>query len=336
MRAAVIGGGFAGLSFARSFPGDVTVYNVGVSGTAGAVSLPAVKAFKLQEFFPEECVLYKARSVKVDAYGSVLERSFKDPVSYVMDVKGMLAKMAEGLRVEERRIRPGDVPGLLEANDLVVGADGVFSSVRSYLGVPPPGGDDLHVGVQVDVKVPNPEDYADVEVHFNELSPKGYVWSFRIGEREFRAGFGVPAYLKVGLADRLNEVLKFLFKKGYATTGRPFGGFIPTSKPLEGLRYGRIHLVGDSAGMCDPLTGGGMVYALAAGRALAENDVKALRGIQGFLADRYLLKGKILAFKPGDWRRLVGLADKLPISPPLLTPSRVSGLAWRLLSRCLP
>lgn len=328
-KAVVIGGGFAGLSFARSFPGEVVVYNVGISNTAGAVSLPSIKSFNLQECFPEDVILYKARSVKISAYEKEFVKDFREPIAYVVDTKRTLSKLAEGLNVVEKRIRIKDVSDFLSKYDLVVGADGVFSTVGKCLEIPIPKGDDLHVGVQADVKVADPDKYSDVEVYVNDLAPKGYVWNFRIGDREFRAGFGVPVDSRINLIERLNEVLKFLFGTQYSFVRKPFGGFIPTSGPLINWRFRKIVLIGDAAGFCDPLTGGGIVYALSVGRALARNDVKSIEKIRKFLLDRYELKRKILILRPEEWRKLVELAAKIRISP--LTPKRISSIVWRFL-----
>ena len=331
MKVAVVGGGFSGLAFARKFR-DCEVFNMGFTGTTGALSIPTIHEYNCEEFLRDEFVLWRFRSIKVDFFGEVIEEDFDRDVGLITDVKGMIDFLKEGVNYINKHITLNDFAEIVKKYDYVVSAGGVFSVGNKYLGLKHPERDDLHIGVQVDVK--SRDEKRDVEVYVNELAPKGYVWCMRIDDDKYRVGFGVPKYLGINLHDRLKEVLKHTFTHYEALT-KPYGGYIPTTKPLKRFKYGNIFLVGDSLHLCDPITGGGIVYALASGVDVANylngGRVKYIPKIKSMLNMRYHVKQVVFGMDVKKLKKLFEIVVKDVLGEGKLTPFRITKILMRYL-----
>ena len=90
----------------------------------------------------------------------------------------------------------------------------------------------------------------------------------------------------------------------------------PRSHPIPSIPHegkvvdGRVLLVGDSAGMCDPLTGEGVRHAVLAGRAAADVLAKACSGEANGLADYQLWFESTMLPEMRAGMTLLGLAVK--------------------------
>lgn len=160
---------------------------------------------------------------------------------------------------------------------IVIGADGVESLVGRWAGL--------------DTRVPSRDmescaqyvvagidfDPDAIYLHFgDEVAPGGYAWVFPKGEGVANVGLGVVALRGRGRPARewLHGYLDRYFPTG-VRTGYTVGGVIvhPTVKRTVG---DGVLLCGDAAHMVNPLSGGGIVNAMKAGRLAARTAVAAL------------------------------------------------------------
>lgn len=233
-----------------------------------------------------------ARSLRADGgRGYILERRVFDRVlaeraaragAEVRVKTAATGLLLEGGRVRGVRFRGGDSPGgagevEVEAQ-VVIGADGVESEVGRWAGLsgPLPLADTmvcaqyLLAGIEVDP--------ACTAYTFDpELAPGGYAWVFPKGEGRANVGLGVCAELARSSA--LDYLHRFIESRRSLAQGRPVtlvAGNVPVAlSPARLVRHG-LMLVGDAARQVDPLTGGGIANAMAAGRLAAEVAVEAI------------------------------------------------------------
>ncbi len=161
----------------------------------------------------------------------------------------------------------------------VVGADGVSSTVARSVGLNrrwPPG----HITACRVAEVPLPEDTVidiygeEREYHFfaDLWGSPGYGWVFP-KRHTVNVGLGIVAHMALGLKRRFQEFVRLLVRNGLlpstADLSGARGALVPTGGPLERTVSGRVLLVGDAAGMVNPITGGGIEYAMRAARHAA-------------------------------------------------------------------
>jgi len=110
-----------------------------------------------------------------------------------------------------------------------------------------------------------------------EIAPGGYAWVFPKGEGRANVGLGVQA-------DRARETAltylhRFVEREPALAAGSPvtlIAGSVPVAPPCAQLVADGLMLVGDAARQVDPLTGGGIMNAMAAGRLAAQVAAEAL------------------------------------------------------------
>ena len=159
---------------------------------------------------------------------------------------------------------------------MLVGADGCNGVVPKLLGL---GGDYTH-GVALEANVPYAGDeearYRGAAVIELGTVPGGYGWVFPKGDH-FNVGVG--GWEEEG--PRLREHLADLCRAHAVESGRladTRGYRLPLRRPDSPLVRGRALLVGDAAGVVDPLTGDGMYEAIVTGKLAAEAIVDVLEG----------------------------------------------------------
>ncbi len=158
------------------------------------------------------------------------------------------------------------------AGKMIVGADGVFSKTASLCGF-----EKQRIAVCSQYHLKGIEPLSQTcEIFFNsDYAPGGYVWIYPTGDDSAKVGVGVTrgnprAYLEKfisesPLAERLD-----VMKTEYITGALPVGGL------RNKLCCGNVLLVGDSAGMADPVTGAGINNAMLAGEIAGRTIIKAL------------------------------------------------------------
>jgi geranylgeranyl reductase family protein len=164
---------------------------------------------------------------------------------------------------------------------VVIGADGVHSSVARWVGQPLGG---TLVALQYEIVISRCQE--DVDIFFDKEYEGGYAWFFPKGKRA-NVGVGVVPSKASVLQDLLSDFTnKLKESKGLRRMEilSKTGGSIPCEEPRKTV-CGNILLAGDAAGHCHPITGAGILNAVMggemAGRIAAE---AALRGDPGYLS----------------------------------------------------
>lgn len=111
----------------------------------------------------------------------------------------------------------------------------------------------------------------------DDLTPGGYAWVFPKGEGRANVGLGLQAGLSRETA--LAYLQRFIEREPALSAGSPVtlvAGNVPVALPCRTLVTGGLMLAGDAARQVDPLTGGGILNAMVAGRLAAETAARAL------------------------------------------------------------
>jgi digeranylgeranylglycerophospholipid reductase len=162
---------------------------------------------------------------------------------------------------------------------VVIGADGPESLVGTWAGLDPtPRMSEYYSGVQYLLAGLALEDPRECQYHIgSELAPGGYAWVFPKGPDSANVGLVITStferqgrsaqdYLDAFVAQRFPEASAL----GLVVGGIPVGG---TVKELVG---DGVLLVGDAAHQAEPLTGGGINLAIAAGEMAANVAAEAI------------------------------------------------------------
>jgi len=163
---------------------------------------------------------------------------------------------------------------------LVIFADGPNTLAYRKFGIGfKPDADKLFVAVVCEVRWEN-NPFDSFELYFDpSIVPWGYGWVFP-KKNTVNIGLGC-LYSK--LNDNMMKSLKF-FLKEYRTVGDRFGdkeivwlraATIPAA-PAEKIYSERMLVVGDAAGMVDPISGGGIAHAIAGGVIAGKVCIEAL------------------------------------------------------------
>ncbi|HID25844.1 MAG TPA: NAD(P)/FAD-dependent oxidoreductase [Thermoplasmata archaeon] len=156
--------------------------------------------------------------------------------------------------------------------DIVVGADGVESRVGRWAGINTTLKPyDLETCAQYTLTNVEFEDgYCDFYLG-KKIAPGGYVWVFPKGKDVANVGIGISASLsKPGEAKRLLD--EFIASHPELNKGEPLrflAGAVPVARPVEATRDSLL-LVGDAARQTDPITGGGLMASIEAGKTAGE------------------------------------------------------------------
>ncbi|NWF94635.1 MAG: NAD(P)/FAD-dependent oxidoreductase [Candidatus Thorarchaeota archaeon] len=162
---------------------------------------------------------------------------------------------------------------------VVIGADGVASICARASGLNNRWGSSQVTACRV-AEIPVSSDFLDGafgddrRYHFyaNVGGLPGYGWAFP-KSNTVNVGLGVVARRAKGLPARFLSFTRLLMNDGLlprsADISSARGALVPTGGPLSSAVTDGLLLVGDSAGMVSPLTGGGIAYAMRAARHAA-------------------------------------------------------------------
>ncbi|GAA5116512.1 geranylgeranyl reductase family protein [Alloalcanivorax gelatiniphagus] len=201
----------------------------------------------------------------------------------VLDARLVERAVAAGAVLRRHRVTsvttgPGRpcVSGELEA-DVVVGADGAHSLVRSAL-----------LGARRDPRAIAIRGYAPTTpqlqgrqvIRYGTRRQPSYAWAFDRGDGLANVGYGelLPGE-RTGAAPSRRLLLEQLEElvPGAASTGSDWKGH---HLPLSGWRWdqpdGAVLLAGDAAGLVNPMTGEGIYYAVATGIAAGRTAARAI------------------------------------------------------------
>ncbi|SNT09285.1 geranylgeranyl reductase family [Streptosporangium subroseum] len=200
----------------------------------------------------------------------------------VFDARLVDAARARGVEVRRHRVRTLDahddhivIDGTVAAR-AVVAADGANSTVRRLIGIPATPEKHTAIAVRGYADLPAADDDDAQLIAMQEDGWPAYAWSFPIGDGTANVGFGMllPRLHATGLPGRevlhgrLAELLPHLPARDLRAHHLP----LSPGRPRPGV--GRVMLVGDAAGLINPLTGEGIYYALVSGRLAGEAAVQ--------------------------------------------------------------
>lgn len=184
----------------------------------------------------------------------------------------MLNTCAVDLLKENDKIRGVKVKQFSESFDIeadvVVGADGVESKVGRWAGIKTTLKPyDLETCAQYTLtNVECDEKYCDFYLG-KKIAPGGYVWVFPKDKDVANVGIGILGSLsEPGRALKLLD--RFINSHNELKKGEPIRfitGAVPVAEPIEAVRNNLI-LVGDAARQVDPITGGGLMASIEAGK----------------------------------------------------------------------
>jgi digeranylgeranylglycerophospholipid reductase len=153
---------------------------------------------------------------------------------------------------------------------VIIGADGVHSSVARWLGLPP-----VKTVVALQYEVVNRSPQNDVDIFFHTDYEGGYAWFFPRGGTA-NVGMGIIPQKASRLSNLMDNFLNRLLNteklSSIDVVGKT-GGSIPCDKPRKTV-FRNTLLVGDAAGHAHAVTGAGILNAVIggeiAGRIAAE------------------------------------------------------------------
>ncbi len=223
--------------------------------------------------------------LRLDRDGTGVERTMSRP-AYVVPRRVLDARLVEAARAagavpvrhRVRRVALDDPRAAVVLDDeidaeVVVAADGAHSVVRRAVGAAPGR---MALALRGYAPVPAARAAAQV-IAFGTGRRTSYAWSFDRGDGLANVGYGEvlddrPAPPRAALIARLEDLLPGSTRGG--------GDWLGHHLPLSGARWrppsGRVLLVGDAAGLVNPLTGEGIYYAVATGIAAGRAAARAL------------------------------------------------------------
>jgi geranylgeranyl reductase family protein len=257
----------------RSFPR--------VKPCAGALTVKAIAALR----FSIEPVV---RAVITDLVNRLelarrVRFSWPRPIS-VMTVREELDAfvLEQTLRVGARFAKIGRITELLETRDSVtvaterdrftarflIGADGANSTVRRLSGASPP---ELGFAIEGQLAGSTDDDHS-VRLDFGVV-PRGFGWIFPKGDHVNAGLYTYDARFPLFIEQLRRYVQTSLSRADVSQiVGCPIGMGGWARKP----RRGRIFLVGDAAGLCEPVLGEGIYYAIKSGQIAAASILAEL------------------------------------------------------------
>ncbi|WP_340818928.1 NAD(P)/FAD-dependent oxidoreductase [Methanolobus sp. WCC4] len=249
-------------------------------------------------FAPDGTMIEMSEEIAGGEVGYVLERKIFDrALAYESANAGaevMVKTRATDLIIENGFVKGVRVMHLGETHDIrakvVIGADGVESKIGRWAGIDTslkPADIEtcaqyLMSGTGID------QDYCYFYIG-NEIAPAGYIWLFPKGKGLANVGIGILGS-KSGEKHAIDYLNEFV-EKNYpeAKILEMDVGGVPVSGSIEKTTVDGLMLVGDAARQSDPITGGGIINAMEAGKiagevaydAISRGDVSA-SGLQEY------------------------------------------------------
>ncbi len=161
---------------------------------------------------------------------------------------------------------------------LVIGADGVLSKVASSMRLNQQ--QEKSITYEGDLSITDPTMKKDKILIDLDIISDGYGWVFPKKDR-LSIGIGQVVKKKIYYRKRFYDFVTEQNLDNYKFSYKPRGYLIPTGGKINQIYNEYALLVGDAAGLVDPLTGEGIYYALRSGIVAAEVINDMFRGKAG-------------------------------------------------------
>lgn len=267
----------------------------------------------------EPWIAMKVSGARIIAPDGTVVEAYPDEKGYVLhrkifdaDLAAMAAKAGAeirtkayvcGLLTENGRVRGVRVIHLGHefriSASVVIGADGIESRVGRWAGLRTQVSPEDMVSCMQFTLTHDSIDSKTAEFRVGErVAPGGYLWIFPKGDRTANVGLGISGAHSLNKKPifYLREFVEFMFPGASVLT--VVAGGVPSVPPLQEMVLDGLMLAGDAAHQVNPLTGGGIVNAMIAGR------------MAGRVAAEAVLAGNVsrkrLSAYPNEWHRLEG------------------------------
>ena len=206
--------------------------------------------------------------------------------------------MEDGFVKGVRLMQHGDMFDI--HSSIVIGADGVESKVGRWAGIDTTlKPNDIETCAQflvIDETIDS--DYCKFYLG-SETAPAGYIWVFPKGNHMANVGIGILGSHS-GANTRAITLLQAYIAKNMPNSKivEMVVGGVPVAGPIKQSTANGLMLVGDAAWQSDPLTGGGIINAMDAGKIAAEVAYDAIQN--GDVSE------KGLAEYEKRWRKTIG------------------------------
>ncbi|MCK9330294.1 MAG: NAD(P)/FAD-dependent oxidoreductase [Candidatus Cloacimonetes bacterium] len=190
---------------------------------------------------------------------------------------------------------------------IVIGADGVESQVGRWAGIDTSLSlSDIDTCCQYTV---NNANFEDELCHFyfgREIAPGGYIWIFPKSKTQANIGIGIGGDMtKPGKGPRYYlDIFMDKYFPNSSINYMVYGG-VPTRAGNNFVKD-NVLLVGDAAHQVNPITGGGIVQGMIAGKFAGETAAKAIRENN--------ISKKILKEYPNRWEDMLGANQRFMYS----------------------
>jgi len=287
--------------------------------------------------------------------GETFDRQYEGPLTYMTQrcrLDAFLVEAAvsagvtfkDGEPVRSVEVRSAGGPGVSLTPDVTVhtergsysaraliGADGANGVVGRDTGTRP----ETEVAVALEGNVPYPDGVPERWREFVGLDvgwlAGGYGWVFPKGDH-LNVGVGAWKYAAFTLRPKLADLCA---RHGFDANGLESvrGHHLPVRVPGSVIARGPVAVVGDAAGLVDPLSGEGIHMAFTSGRLAARAALRMLAGEADDLSAYQRAVDRRLQPELSISRKLQELLQFAP--PPYVAVMRRSERFWRLFCRLL-
>jgi geranylgeranyl reductase family protein len=271
--------------------------------------------------------------------GDTFDRTFEAPLTHLTQRCRLDAYLAERAAAAGADFHDGEAVREVEtgagvtlrtdrdvyAARVLIGADGANGLTGKSLGLRP----DYEEAVALEANVPYPAgvpaEWRDVVALDLGGTAGGYGWVFPKGDH-LNIGVGAWKYAAFTLRPKLAEVARrFGFAESRLENIR--GHHLPVRIAGTPIASGPAAVVGDAAGLIDPLSGEGIHMAFASGRLAADEALRVLSGERDDMTGYQEAVDRELQTELTVSRRLQELFNFAP--PPYLAMMRRSDKFWR-------
>jgi geranylgeranyl reductase family protein len=245
------------------------------------------------------------------------------------------AEFRDGSAVRDVDIGPfGSGPVTVRANGdalsarTLIGADGANGIVARAIGLKPAG----EIAVALEGNIPSTNGLCETWQNAIALdfggTPGGYGWLFPKGDH-LNIGVGGWKWIGPSLRERVDRLCRALELDPSKLVGLR-GHHLPMRRPGAPVARGPVLLVGDAAGLVDPLSGEGISAAFASGRLAAESVSRVLEGSSDTLSSYEQAVEREIMEDIAVSRKLQVIFQRLP--RPCVAVMQRSDRFWRILT----